>query len=154
MNRLPPLIELRDIMPTILEMASVGCPGTVDGRSVLPLMKSAANDWRKYIHGEHCTCYAPQQEMQYVTDGRSKFVWLPRIGQEQFFDLTTDPGECRNLVVVVAVEADARGAIVRLGVELNPLRAVGESADRVVARVIGQSASAVVLGRVVPPTRD
>ena len=35
--------------------------------------------------------------MQYVTDGRHKFVWLPRLGIEQFFDLELDPGECHNL---------------------------------------------------------
>jgi hypothetical protein len=36
--------------------------------------------------------------MQYVTDGRRKFVWLPRIGREQFFDLEQDPGECQDLI--------------------------------------------------------
>ena len=36
--------------------------------------------------------------MQYVTDGRRKFVWLPRIGVEQFFDLERDPGECHDLI--------------------------------------------------------
>jgi hypothetical protein len=36
--------------------------------------------------------------MQYVTDGRRKFVWLPRIGVEQFFDLEQDPGECVDLI--------------------------------------------------------
>ena len=36
--------------------------------------------------------------MQYVTDGRRKFVWLPRIDREQFFDLEQDPGECTDLI--------------------------------------------------------
>lgn len=36
--------------------------------------------------------------MQYVTDGRRKFVWLPRIDREQFFDLEIDPGECHDLI--------------------------------------------------------
>jgi hypothetical protein len=36
--------------------------------------------------------------MQYVTDGKQKYIWLPRANQEQFFDLTADPGECRNLI--------------------------------------------------------
>ena len=36
--------------------------------------------------------------MQYVTDGRKKFVWLPRIDREQFFDLERDPGECHDLI--------------------------------------------------------
>lgn len=41
--------------------------------------------------------------MQFVTDGRRKFIWLPRIGVEQFFDLESDPGECRNLIDAPAV---------------------------------------------------
>jgi arylsulfatase A-like enzyme len=92
------VVELRDVMPTVLEIAGVDLPPTVCGRSVLPLMDEAGADWRDYIHGEHCTCYAPEQEMQYVTDGRRKFIWLPRTGEEQFFDLEADPGERRNVV--------------------------------------------------------
>jgi len=92
------VVELRDLMPTVLEIAQVPCPPTVDGQSVLPLMRGRARGWRKYIHGEHCACYSHEQEMQYVTDGREKFIWLPRIDQQQFFDLKSDPGECNNLI--------------------------------------------------------
>ena len=90
--------ELRDIMPTILDAAGIDIPPTVTGRSLLPLMKGSTQDWRRYIHGEHCWCYSSEQEMQYVTDGHRKFIWLPRLGVEQFFDLDRDPGECKNLI--------------------------------------------------------
>ncbi len=92
------VVELRDIMPTVLDIAGIESPPTVDGCSLLPLLERPAEDWRSYIHGEHCTCYDEAQEMQYVTDGRRKFVWLPRIGIEQFFDLEADPGECSDLI--------------------------------------------------------
>ena len=36
--------------------------------------------------------------MQFVTNGRRKFVWLPRIDMEQYFDLEQDPDECCNLI--------------------------------------------------------
>lgn len=91
------VVELRDIMPTLLEAAGLQAPKTVEGRSLVPLLSGPAPGWRKYIHGEHCTCYSPEQEMQFVTDGRRKFIWFPRIGSEQFFDLDKDPGECVNL---------------------------------------------------------
>ncbi|NLF32859.1 MAG: arylsulfatase [Planctomycetes bacterium] len=91
-------VELRDIMPTILAMAGAAAPPTVEGRDMLPLMTAPAADWRPYIHGEHCWCYSAEQEMQYVTDGKHKFIWLPRLGVEQFFDLTADPGELHNLI--------------------------------------------------------
>jgi arylsulfatase A-like enzyme len=90
--------ELRDIMPTILEIAGLENPPTIMGRSLLPATSAPVDDWRQYIHGEHCHCYHKAQEMQFVTDGREKFIWLPRLGVEQFFDLREDPDECRDLV--------------------------------------------------------
>ncbi|MBM3216402.1 arylsulfatase [Candidatus Poribacteria bacterium] len=86
-------VELRDLMPTILDAAGVPVPPTVDGSSVLPLMRGESDGWREYVHGEHCWCYSHEQEMQYVTDGHRKLVWLPRLGVTQFFDLDADPGE-------------------------------------------------------------
>jgi arylsulfatase A-like enzyme len=93
-------VELRDIMPTVLSIAGVPVPETVEGSSLLPLTAGSAPEWRRYIHGEHCTCYGPEQEMQYVTDGRHKLIWFPRTGEEQFFDLEEDPEESRNLVAL------------------------------------------------------
>lgn len=92
------VVELRDIMPTILEAAGIEIPETVTGKSVLPLMKNQKTEWREYLHGEHCKCYSHEQEMQFVTDGKRKFVWLSGINVEQFFDLDEDPGELNNLI--------------------------------------------------------
>ena len=92
------VVRLSDVMPTLLAGAGLSVPGTVDGRDLRPLMDAPADDWRAYIHGEHCRCYSPEQEMQYVTDGRRKFIWLPRIDREQFFDLEQDPGEVDDLI--------------------------------------------------------
>jgi arylsulfatase len=92
------VVELRDVMPTLLDAAGLPVPQTVEGRSVLPLLVAPSSDWRAYIHGEHCTCYSPEQEMQYVTDGRRKLVWLPRLDREQFFDLEVDSGERNDLI--------------------------------------------------------
>ncbi|MEF3304571.1 arylsulfatase [Paenibacillus sp. GYB003] len=93
-------VTLQDVMPTILEAAGVPIPETVDGRSMLPLTRGDAGGWREYVHGEHSTCYSEAQEMQYLTDGKHKYVWLPRIDEEQLFDLAADPYECANLAGV------------------------------------------------------
>lgn len=92
------VVELRDIMPTALRIAGCEIPRTVEGHDLLPLLEAPADAWRPYLHGEHCACYAPSAEMQYVTDGRRKYIWFPHTGHEQFFDLEVDPGECRDLV--------------------------------------------------------
>lgn len=100
------VVELQDIMPTLLALAGVETPPTVDGASLLPLLQAPAPAWRRYIHGEHCTCYSPEQEMQYVTDGRRKYIWLPRLNREQFFNLQADPGETTDLVGAPEVQAE------------------------------------------------
>lgn len=87
---------LEDIMPTCLELAGVPIPDCVDGKSLVPLLKgqktTKANLWREYIFGEH------SPNAHYVTDGRYKFVWRVADGSEQFFDLSKDADELRNLV--------------------------------------------------------
>ena len=90
--------ELRDVMPTVLDIAGLQPPMPLDGLDLIPLLSAPARDWRKYIHGEHCRCYHGDQEMQFVTDGQRKFIWLPRADIEQFFDLESDPGETLDLI--------------------------------------------------------
>ncbi|NQU41988.1 sulfatase-like hydrolase/transferase, partial [bacterium] len=113
------VIELRDVMPTLLEAAGIPIPKTVDGQSLLPLLQAPAPDWRTYIHGEHCTCYSPEQEIQYVTDGRRKFIWLPRLNLEQFFDLEADPSENTDLIDTPDRQNEIREWRARLAQELE-----------------------------------
>jgi arylsulfatase A-like enzyme len=90
-------VTLQDVMPTLLETAGIPVPDAVDGRSLLPLVQGRAAGWRSCVHGEHSTCYAEEQEMQYLTDGIIKYIWLPRIGEEMLFNLVNDPCECEDL---------------------------------------------------------
>jgi choline-sulfatase len=91
------VIELRDIMPTVLDILGLPIPNTVDGMSVYPLIKGESPTWREYLHGEHCWCYHEEQEMQYLTDGKMKYIWLPRLNREQLFDLEKDRQELLDL---------------------------------------------------------
>ncbi|MDW7658051.1 MAG: hypothetical protein SCM11_12855 [Bacillota bacterium] len=90
-------VTLQDVMPTLLEAAGIPVPEAVDGRSLLPLVQGRATGWRTCVHGEHSICYSEEQEMQYLTDGAFKYIWLPRIGEEALFDLVNDPYERENL---------------------------------------------------------
>lgn len=85
---------LQDIMPTILDICGVEIPGTVDGRSVRPLLRGENVPWREFIHGEQSPSVG---EMQYLTDGQWKYIWFPRTMEEQLFDLRTDAYETNDL---------------------------------------------------------
>ena len=99
-------VELRDIMPTLLDAAGVEVPESVDGDSLLALARGQRQGaWREFVQGEHTTCYDHEHGMQYVTDGREKYVWFHHTGAEQFFDLVADPGECLDLAADPAAQA-------------------------------------------------
>lgn len=103
-------VELRDIMPTLLDAAGVEVPPSVDGDSVLRLGRGET-DWREYVQGEHTTCYDAEYGMQYITDGKEKYIWFHHTDRQQFFDLQEDPMECRDLAKVP--EAQPRIAVWR-----------------------------------------
>ncbi len=90
-------VELMDVMPTLLGAAGVPVPGSVDGRDLAVLLSGACRDWREWLHGECAQVPTLGSGMQYLTDGRRKFIWYPGTGEEQFFDLEADPSELCNL---------------------------------------------------------
>ena len=91
------VVGWEDIMPTFLEAAGVPIPETVEGRSLMPLLRGETDDWRPHYHGEHSACYHPDNVNQFLTDGSWKYVWNPSTGEEQLFNLQDDPLECRDL---------------------------------------------------------
>ncbi|MGH3349286.1 MAG: arylsulfatase [Nocardioides sp.] len=88
------VVELRDVMPTLLDLAGLEVPDACDGQSLAPLMRGESSEWRPWLHGEHTLL---GQSLQWVTDGRIKFLWASGKGTEELFDLTTDPHETHNL---------------------------------------------------------
>jgi len=91
------VVGLMDVMPTLLDAAEVKIPETVEGSSVLPLLRGEDVKWRPYLHGEHSACYSPENAMHYLTDGKEKYIWFPPSGREQLFDLQSDPHELHDL---------------------------------------------------------
>jgi arylsulfatase A-like enzyme len=107
------VIELRDIMPTLLDAAGAQIPASVEGRSLLPLCGGHPVTWRDYIHGEHTF---GKLSNHFATDGNEKYIWFSESGEEQFFDLSADPQEKVNLAANPAYAsklADWRGKVVR-----------------------------------------
>lgn len=104
---------LEDVMPTLLDLAGASLPDTVEGRSLVPLLRGHTDHWRDCLHLEHAPhCHA-------LTDGREKFVWHVETGREQFFDLASDPTECRDLIASPAHQARIDGWRARLITELR-----------------------------------
>jgi len=89
-------VELMDVMPTLLDAAGVSIPESVHGRSVLPLLRGNA-EWRRYVHGECSSIPTLNSGMQYLTDGKRKYIWYPGTGEELYFNLEQDPDEMNDL---------------------------------------------------------
>jgi len=89
------VVELRDVMPTLLELAGLDVPDCVEGRSLLGAVRGEQESVREYVHGEHT--WAGMESVQWLTDGREKYVWFSESGTEQLFDLREDPQELCDL---------------------------------------------------------
>jgi arylsulfatase A-like enzyme len=86
-------VEIRDLLPTFLDVARVPEKSEkLDGRSLLDILRGA-RDWRSYIDLEHDVCYSPANHWNALTDGRMKYIFHARDGNEQLFDLTQDSHE-------------------------------------------------------------
>ena len=90
-------VEIRDVLPTLLEAAGVAIPAAVDGKSLLRIASDPKAPWREWIDLEHDVCYAAENHWNALTDGKKKYIFHAMTGQEQLFDLAADPGELRDL---------------------------------------------------------
>ena len=93
------LAELRDIMPTLLDIAGLPIPASLDGKSLLPVMRGEISKTRELLHGEHTGAENPDGlGNQFLVSERDKFIWFSRTGREQYFDLKKDPFELHNAI--------------------------------------------------------
>lgn len=96
-RKIDQLVELMDVMPTLLDAAGVDIPDTVDGESLMPLLRGETETWRTHLHGECCEVPTAGSGMQYIVEGKHKYTWWPGTGDEHLFDLEADPHEMHNL---------------------------------------------------------
>ena len=102
-------VELRDVLPTVLDAAGARPdPKRFDGRSMLDLVRGNTDGWRDYIDLEHDTCYSPENHWTALTDGHYKYIFHARDGEQQLFDLHTDPGERHDLASEPAHQAKVK----------------------------------------------
>jgi arylsulfatase len=97
-------VHVRDIMPTILDIADVSHTGEFEGRLVLPLQGQSVLN---FLAGEVDTAYSGADRVGYelfglkaFIDGDWKILRMPRpfaSGEWELYDLKTDPGETNDL---------------------------------------------------------
>lgn len=97
-------VELRDVLPTFLDAASIPIPNHIEGSSLLELVRGKTGAWRTQLDLEHDICYDKTNHWNALTDGHWKYIFHAFDGQEQLFDLATDPHELNDLASDPSVE--------------------------------------------------
>ena len=92
-----------DLAPTLLELAGVAVPMTMQGRSLVPLLKNELPAWRNSFLIEYYSDKVfpriVQMGYQAVRNQRWKYIHYQELaGMDELYDLKTDPYEMRNLV--------------------------------------------------------
>ncbi|MFR5527657.1 MAG: sulfatase-like hydrolase/transferase, partial [[Clostridium] innocuum] len=82
------ITELRDVMPTLLDLCNLPIPETVDGSSLKRCILQEAEAVRSYLHGEHS--FHDKLSNHYIVTEQDKFIWYSETGEEQYFDLRQD----------------------------------------------------------------
>ena len=85
-------IYMQSVYPTTCELAGLKVPGSVDFKSVLPLVKGEKGG------GEEVIFNAYIETQRLVRTDRYKLVHYPKIGRNQLFDLKKDPHETKDLI--------------------------------------------------------
>jgi len=111
-----------DLAPTLLSLTGVGVPRTMQGRSLVPLLKGAPPAWRNSFLIEYYSdrVFPRIVQMGYkaVRNQRWKYIhYLELQGMDELYDLKTDPFEMKNLVS----EPRARTSLAEMKRELERL---------------------------------
>ena len=89
------LAELRDVMPTLLDLANLPIPETVEGQSLI------RNERRDYLYGEHWENICATRM---IRDAQYKLIYYPVGNCLQLFDMNADPREVHNLADQTAMK--------------------------------------------------
>jgi arylsulfatase A-like enzyme len=81
-------VELRDVMPTLLDLCDITIPETVEGISLVTSEK------RDHVYSEH---YEDERAMRMIRTDRWKLIWYPVGNRFHLFDLKHDPLEMVDL---------------------------------------------------------
>ncbi|MCY4024597.1 MAG: sulfatase-like hydrolase/transferase [Anaerolineaceae bacterium] len=111
-QRLPQVVSLVDVVATMLELAGVDAPVSLDGDSLAGLLQGQDADWKDEAFAEYCG-HGVTGPMAMLRRGRYKFNYS--LGDPpELYDLQDDPGEFHNLAgrtAYAVVEADLQASL-------------------------------------------
>ncbi len=87
---------LEDILPTMLDVAGIDIPDSIDGMSLAGCLRGDPPPSSRVLHLQNAHG-SKRLKHHTLTDGREKFIWFTDDGREQFFRLTDDPHELHDL---------------------------------------------------------
>lgn len=95
-RRVHDVVQLVDIVPTVLDLAKAPIPGNLRGKTLVPLLdgdtRGATLVYAESLYGHY---HHGWRERLSITDGRYRFV---SGASDELYDLEKDPGELRNIV--------------------------------------------------------
>lgn len=90
-RRLAAQVYLRDLFPTVCDLAGMRIPPPVEGKSLVPVLKGGAQS----VHAQVFGYFMDTQRM--IRGERWKLIHYPKIERYQLFDLGNDPHEMHDL---------------------------------------------------------
>ena len=120
------LAELRDVMPTLLDLCGIPIPETVEGDS----LAGEEEGKRQHLYCEH---FENDLAMRMIRAERYKLIWYPVGNRLQLFDVVEDPREMTDLAAVAEFAQVRRRLTALLVTELYgvDLEWVGEDGELV-----------------------
>lgn len=94
---------LRDLMPTICELAGMKLDQQIDGRSLTPVLKDPAAEVHPFVVGYF------QDSQRMIREGDWKLIWYPKLDRRQLFNLADDPHELKDLSAAPEAIGQIRG---------------------------------------------
>jgi N-acetylglucosamine-6-sulfatase len=112
-----------DLAPTVLELAGTPATEAVHGRSIVPLLRGEAGQWRSSFLVEYYsdTVFARMRNMGYTAVRRQRYKYIRYAelqGMDELYDLEADPYELKNIFA----EPASRPALIQMQAELDKLK--------------------------------
>ena len=90
---------LRDLYPTVCDMIGAPIPATVEGRSLMPVLRGQATEIYPEVYGywHRVGRDDPLPVQRMVRTDRWKLIYYTNVKRYQLFDLANDPHELKDL---------------------------------------------------------